>query len=272
MYQAYNENNVRVVITDEQLSKAFRQHGKDLPIEIVIAMGASRNKMFIPRLNEALYHQTLRVRIEAIHSLLSIQDIQSLSSLQEKEKSISEEDFNATISEKAVLQSAIIRLVNGPKGAEEAFFEGDYHPRVKLNLLYNYSSNMILLSEDVEFIINALGSFLFKDREWIQKLKRDDYEDVIICALEALWNASEKRLLSLFNIEYYQKLIAIGKQILNIKIDSYAKEIVAIFAKDLPPKYAYEMLEPIMNGKAKGDIAKELTHTLSFLHQKEKEA
>lgn len=28
---------------------------------------------------------------------------------------------------------------------------------------------------------------------------------------------------------------------------SDAKEIVAIFAKDFPPKFSYEMLEPIMN-------------------------
>ncbi|AKG37427.1 hypothetical protein VK70_25580 [Paenibacillus durus ATCC 35681] len=271
-YNAYNENNVRVTVSDEQLNEAFRQHGEELPIEIVIAMGASHNKMFIPRLYEALFHRTQRIRIKAMHSLLSINNIESVSILREKEKMISEDDFNASISEKAILQSVIIRLEHGPSGAEEAFFKGDIHPSVKLNLLYNYSSNMVLTLEDVRFIINALEAYVHKSEAWIQKMKKNDYEDVIIKGLEALWSASEESsLLSLLNTEFNEKLVEIGSQILKIKIDSYAKEVIAIFAKALPPKYAYSMLEPIMNGRVKGDIRTELERSLLILRQKEKE-
>ncbi|WP_438347721.1 hypothetical protein ACP8HI_18890 [Paenibacillus sp. FA6] len=271
-YKAYNENNVRVTVSDEQLNEALRQHGEELPIEIVIAMGASHNDIFIPRINEALFHRTQRIRIKAMHSLLSLHNIESVSILQEKEKRISEDDFNTSISEKAILQSVIIRLEHGPSGAKEAFFEGVIHPLVKTNLLYNYSSNMVFTLEDVQFIINALEAYVQKSEAWILKMKRDDYEDVIIKGLEALWSASEECILfSMLNTEFNEKLVEIGSQILKVKIDSYAKEIIAIFAKALLPQYAYAMLEPIMNGRAKGDVRKELEKSLLILRQKEKE-
>ncbi|OAB38858.1 hypothetical protein [Paenibacillus glacialis] len=272
MYKAYNENNVRVTVSDEQLNEAFRQHGEELPIEIVIAMGASHNKMFVPRLHEALFHRTQRIRIKAMQSLLSLNNIESVSILREKEKGFSEEDFNASISEKAILQSVIIRLEHGPSGAEEAFFKGEIHPIVKTNLLYNYSSHMVFTSEDVQFIINALEAYVHKSEAWMQKMKKDDYEDVIIKGLEALWSASEEsNFFSMLNKKFYEKLVELGSQILKMKIDSYAKEVISIFAKALSPQYAYAMLEPIMNGRAKGDVRKELEKSLLILQEKEQE-
>ncbi|MNP80719.1 hypothetical protein D3C76_1788910 [compost metagenome] len=75
----------------------------------------------------------------------------------------------------------------------------------------------------------------------------------------------------MLNTEFNEKLVEIGSHILKMKIDSYAKEIIAIFAKALSPQYAYPMLEPIMNGRAKGDVRKELERSLLILRQKEKE-
>ncbi|MFF2484343.1 hypothetical protein [Paenibacillus sp. NPDC058071] len=269
-YRVYNENNVKVTVSDKQLEEAYLQNGENFPIEFVIAMGASHNKMFVPRLHEALRHRTQRIRIKAMHSLLSLNDVESVSMLREIEKTISQDDFNSSVSEKAILQSVIIRLEKGPIGAEKAFFRGNTHPVVKSNLLYNYSSNMVITLEDVHFIINALESYVSKNEEWIQKMKRGDYEDDIIIGLEALWTALEDYTLSCtLDDVLLDKLVFVGSTILKMKIDSYAKEVIAIFSKYIPAQNAYVLLEPIMNGRAKGDIRKELERSLLILQQEE---
>ncbi|MBC2582911.1 HEAT repeat domain-containing protein [Clostridium sp. DJ247] len=271
-YKVYNENNVQVTVTDEQLNEALERNGKELPIELIIAMGASHDKKYIPRLNEALYHQEQRVRIEAVYSLLSINDIESIRMLQEKEKSFSEVNFNVQISEKAILQSVIIRLEYGPNGAENAFFNGDYPPIVKSGLLYNYSSNIVLTPQDVIFIINSLESYVNKSESWIKTMNKDDYEDVIIKCLEGLLRAAEESvILNTLTDDLNRKLAEVGARILKMKIDSYAKEVIATFAKALPPKYAYDLLEPIMNGRVRGDVRKELENSIQILRQKEME-
>lgn len=267
MYLVYDKNNMQVTITDEQLLEAYKQKGEELPIELIIAMGASHNKMYVPRLQEALYHQTMRVRIKSMHSLLSIGDTDSLDALRKKEQSIPEEDFLSSISEKAILQSIIIRLENGPEGAEKAFFNEGVHPAVKNKLLYNYSSTMILTLEDVQFVIKALEAYVNKSESWMLKLKKTSYEDAIIKGLESLWRASEQKkpLMDYVSSVFIEKLVEIGSQILKMKIDSYTKEVIVIFAKYLKPQYAYSMLEPIVNSSIRGDIKRELEKTLQIL-------
>ena len=56
-----------------------------------------------------------------------------------------------------------------------------------------------------------------------------------------------------------------------MKIDSYAKELIVTFARALPPKLAYNMLEPVMNGRARGDIRKELKISIEILQKREQE-
>ncbi len=52
-----------------------------------------------------------------------------------------------------------------------------------------------------------------------------------------------------------------------MKIDPYAKELIVTFARALPPKLAYTMLEPIMDGRARGDIRKELKFSIEILRK-----
>ncbi|MBU3179439.1 hypothetical protein [Clostridium estertheticum] len=270
-YEVYNENNVRVIVTDEQLEEALELKDKELPIEIIIAMGASHDKKYMSSLNKAIYYKEQRVRIRGIYSLLSLNDIESIPILREKEKSFSEDDFNAQISEKAILQSVIIRIESGSEGAENAFFNGDYPPIVKSGLLYNYSSNIVLELEDVIFIINSLDAYVNKSEAWIKTMNRADYEDVIIICLEGLLRAAEESVfLNSLEDDLNIKLAEIGARILKMKIESYAKEVIVTFAKALPVKYAYALLEPIMNKRVRGDIRKELENSIQILKQKER--
>lgn len=52
-----------------------------------------------------------------------------------------------------------------------------------------------------------------------------------------------------------------------LKIDSYEKKIIAIFARGLSKERAYEVPKPIM-GKARGDVKKQLKRTLKILEGK----
>lgn len=269
-YYVYNENNARVIVTDEQLNDVSKKDGKELKMEFIIAMGASHNNKYISKLYEALNHQEKKIRIEAIYSILSLSDVDSIRILEEKEKSFTEDDFNTLISEKAILQSVIIRLKDGPNGSKNAFFNEKYNHIVKSGLLYNYSSNMILTFEDIIFIIDALEAYVNKSEPWIKNLNREDYEDAIIKGLEGILKATEESsFLNELSDEVNNKLTNVCKIILNMKIESYAKEVIVTFSKGLRPKVAYDLLKPIMDGRARGDVKKELQNSLNILKQKE---
>ena len=270
-YKVYNERNIQVIVTQDQLKASQEENGKDLPVEILGAMSQANDPSFTPRFREALYHEKQKARIVAIYGLLSFLNQENIAELRKKEESIMEEDLNSQISEKAILQAVLIRLEEGPEGVMNAFFEKNINPLVKSLLLSNYScSNIPLNKQDAEFLVAALEAYVNKSEVWIQKIKRDEYHDDIITCLEGLMRVSEMK--SLFNeidIEYIVRLKNACIQVLRMKIDSYAKEIIATFAKELPPEIAFNMLEPIMDGKAKGDVRKELELTLKALHQKE---
>lgn len=273
MYNVYNDNNVLVTVTAEQVEKFLGHRGTELPLEIIGAMNESLDPRFAPRLQEALYHEMQRVRITAIYGLLSLLDKTYLGVLREKEQSIPEEDLNQQISEKAILQAVILRLENGAEGTKSLFFKGDIKPQVKSLLLYNCSSsNMPLTKEEIEFLILALEAYINKSEPWIKKIKKAEFEEDVIACLEAFLKVSETcNLLSELDDTLYEKLSGVCSELLKMKIDAYAKEVIVTFARALPPKIAYTMLEPIMNGRARGDIRKELECSLEMLRQKEKE-
>lgn len=270
-YEVYNERHVSVTVTDEQIEEALKQPSNQLKIEIVSAMGMSRKHHYAPRLIEVMFnHEKQSVRIKAIYGLLSLMNSDCIPALEKREQILPEADFKMPISEKAILQSVIIRLKEGPEGALAAFFNDSVPPIVKSLLLHNYYSYMPLNIQDVYFITAGLEAYINKSEPWIRNLDEEEYEDDIIAPLEGLMRESEESLLlSQLPEELIKKLCAIGQKILTMKIDSYAKEAVASFAKALPPQAAYQMLKPIMDGRARGDLRKELNQTLKILQQKE---
>ncbi len=270
-YKVYNERNIQVIVTQEQLEEAQEQNGKNLSVEILAAMSQSLNPCFASRFCEALYHEKQRARIVAIYALLSLLNRNNLFELRKKEQSIPDQEMKVQINEKAIIQAVLLRLEGGAEGVRSAFFGSDINPLVKTLLLSNYScSNMPITKQDAEFLISALEAYVNKSELWLQKIKNDEYQNDIITCLEGLMRASEAgSLFKEIDAEYIEKLKQASFQILKMRIDSYAKEIIATYAKELPPKIAYKMLEPILGGSAKGDVRKELERTLKVLRQEE---
>lgn len=273
MYKVYDENNVKVNVTEKQLEESLNQSGLQLPLEIIGAMGESLDPKFAPRLQEALYHDKQRNRITAIYGLLSLLNKDHIDKLREKERNIPIEDLSKQISEKAILQAALIRLEYGAEGAMHAFLSEETIPQIKSLLIYNYSSsNMQLNKKDIEFLVTALELYVCKNELWIQNMKKNDYEEDVIACLEALSRVSEtSSILSHLENDLYNKLISYCSELLQVKIDPYAKELIVTFARALPPELAYTMLEPIMDGRARGDIRKELKFTIEILQKREQE-
>lgn len=268
-YNVYNERNIGVLVDDEMLKKSLEQNGKDLSVEIISAMGISKDKCYSKRLEEALYHEKQINRIKAMYSLLSLEDITTFEALRKKESSIPDEDFQYELSEKSILQAVLICLEKGTEGVYEAFFSESVPSIVKTDLLYIYATGFSTASNDIEFLIDGIEVFAKKSEQWMKKLKKDDFEDVLMSCLDGLFIISERSsLLSELPKINIEKLSKTGAEILKMKIDSYAKEIIASLARALPPKYAYEMLEPIMDGRAKGDVKKELNASLRILKSK----
>lgn len=256
MYRVYNENNVKVNVTEKQLEGFLKEDGMQLPLEIIGAMSKSLNPKYASRLKEALYHEKQRNRITAIFGLLSLLNHDYIEILREKERSIPVEDLNRKISEKAILQAVLIRLEDGEEGAMDAFLNEKISPQIKSLLIYNYSSsNMPLSKKDIEFLLVALEAYIYKKESWIQSMKKNDYEEDVIACLEALLRGSETSdCLSQLDNDLYSKLISSCEKILKMKIDSYAKELIVTFARFLPPKLAYSILEPIMEVPTRGDV------------------
>lgn len=121
-------------------------------------------------------------------------------------------------------------------------------------------------------MVTALELYVCKNELWIQNMKKNDYEEDVIACLEALLRVSEtSSILSHLENDLYNKLISYCSKLLQVKIDPYAKELIVSFARALPPKFAYTMLEPIMDGPVRGDIRKELKFTLEILQKREQE-
>ncbi len=267
-YYVFNENNCRQKVTDEQLDTAFLQKD-ELPVHIIAGMGVAKAVKYLPRLKEALYYEKRRSRHEAIYSIFGIEDKEVISILKQKESSLTVEELNTDGSEKAFLQALIIRLEGGSSAVTTAFFDPCVNALVKYRIMFMYYSHFTMVLEDLHFLIDALEAFSRREEGWIQALNKDDYTDAVIQGVEAVSKAMESyNLLEHLSCDYYSKLAVTGKKLLEMKLDSIVKETIADFSKGLPPSYAYSMLEPIMNGKARGDVKRELNKSLAILAMK----
>lgn len=112
------------------------------------------------------------------------------------------------------------RDIRGVEGAKNAFFKGEIEPKIKSLLLFNYSSsNLPLTKKDIDFIISDLEAYIKKSEPWIQKTKKDDYEEDVIACLESFLRASEtSTILCQLRDDVYEKLSSVCSEVLKMKI------------------------------------------------------
>lgn len=271
-YSVYDEDNLPVTVSEKQLEDALTKRGTELPVEIIVAMGVARQERFKPLLWEALYHDLKKARIGAIYSLINYSDAENIAKLREREQSIADGEIDNDY-ELSLLKATLIRLEKGTAGARKVFFSDteEVHLAEKSDLLYVYSGNIRFCQDDVAFIIEALAAYVNKTKPWMKKMTHFEYEDVILISLESLMTvAEETSLLRQLPEDHYVRLSKTCLRILQMRIDSYAKELIAMFARELPPETAYTVLKPLI-GKARGDVRKELNISLNILEKRAQE-
>lgn len=266
-YKVYNEKNQLVKINQKHIDEAFENVNEPLKVEIITAMGRTRKDIYLNRLYEALSYDNKKARHLAIKSILSLSNQQSVMVLKDRLKKIDKEENE---SEFYFMEAAIMLLEKGAEEVKKFFMDPKEDGYIKQELIYTYSSGYPFVEQDLVFIIDLLENYIGKSQKWIQKLSHDEFEDVIIKGLEAIWTIMEETtLLNDLDEISYKKLLDVCKQIFSLRIDTYAKEIIAIFARGLSVTRAYELLAPIIN-TARGEVKKELKATIKLLEKREK--
>lgn len=266
-YKVYNEKNQLVKISRKQIDEAFENVNEPLKVEVITAMGIVRKEIYLSRLYEALNYDNQKERYSAIRSILNISNQQSIVILKDRLKKV---DKKENESEFYFMEAAIMLLEKGVEEVKRFFLNENEDENIKKEIIYTYSGGYPFVEQDLLFIIVLLENYISKSQKWIQELSRDEFEDAIIVGLEVIWTIMEETtLLHDLHESSYKKLLSACGQIFNLKIDTYAKEIIVIFARGLSVARAYELLAPIMN-IARGEVKKELKETLKILEEREK--
>lgn len=264
-YSVYNEKNQLVKINSQQIDESFINTSESLSLEVIIAMGRTYNQKYLSRLYEVLDSPNRRKRQWAMKSILNLGSQQSISVLENKLEKIYLNHEKET--EFYFLQGIILLLKQNREDTIRYFLDLDTDYNVKKEFIYMYANGYNFKLDDITFIITILKTYLNKEQEWIKSMVYGDYEDAIIVGLEVIWTITEDTdLLEQIEENVYRELLNVCKKVYSIKIDSYAKEIIAIFVRGLSVTRAYEVLEPIIN-TAKGEVKKEVKKTLKYLEE-----
>jgi len=268
-YKVFDKLNCLVKVTDDELDTFLEQKDAELKIEYIRALNIKRDDRFVTVLTRALNSEIKLVRSAALYAIVSLANPKYISVLHERKLSVPLAKTEELLSEGNVLDAGIKLLESGIKGIRDWMLDENASPAQKISIAYIFNANVPVSMEFTEFMIIAIDMYVNKRQVWINSISRDYLEDGIIKYLEGLLRASEEtETLQNLSEKYCTILVAAGRKILEMKIDSYAKELIAEFARALPAAVAYDLLEPIMNGKAKGDVKKELNITLNLLQQK----
>lgn len=255
IYYVYNDNNVEVKIRDEDIEAAINGK-KELKREIIQAMGKTKNKKYLKYLFPFLEHDFLYVRLDAAHSIFNLDEKAGLSELKKRADKIDISDFEKEPSEKAVLCAMIIKIQKGVEGIKEYFLSEDGYLSIKYCLLDFYQSGYEFSEEDIKLICFVLDKFIEKKCEWINKFSKEEYNEFIYFALESIWIAGlEKDILRNLDDDLKKELLNLTCKLLNKKVSTEIKEVLAEITKFLDESYAKQMLY-LLKDNVKGDAKK----------------
>lgn len=255
IYYVYNDNNVEMKITDEDIKTAIDEK-KGLKREIIQAMGKTKDNKYLKYLYPFLEHDFLYIRLDAAHSIFNLDGKAGLSELKKRADKIDISDFEREPSEKAILSAMIIKIQKGVEGIKEYFLSEDGYLSIKYCLLDFYQSGYDFSEEDIKLICFVLDKFIEKKCKWINKFSKGEYNDFIYFALESIWIAGmEKDMLRNMGDDSKKELLGLICKLLGKKVNMEVKEIVAEITKFIDKKYAEQILGLLKNN-VKGDAEK----------------
>lgn len=177
-YRVFNENNVLVEVTPQQLDDAAAASGP-LPTHLANAAGPAKRRDLIGRLHVTLGAAARRNKLAAARALLALADRDAAGLL--RERSASETD--AIVAN--VFRGIALRL-DGVEPLRRAFAAGDDDPQLAGALASVYNGAFELVPADMEFLLEAITAYTANAKRWIAAMSRDEWRSDLYVLVKAL--------------------------------------------------------------------------------------
>lgn len=144
------------------------------------------------------------------------------------------------------------------------FLKEDGNEMIKYDLLAYYTEGYLYEEEDLKLIVELLNAYIEKTLCWIKKLPRDEYEEVILFALESIWFIKDSTsLLKHMKEQLSNQLYHIFCSIIQMKFDMDGLELIAEITEGMCKNDAVRILQKL-KGKTRGDAKRAYQNALKF--------
>lgn len=260
MYRVTDKYNALVIVEDSDIED-YINSGEEIRCEIVQAMGKTYREEYLKYLYPVLYHEMDYMRRDAAWAIFNLNGKKSLPELKKKEAMIEEEDLEREPSEKGMLRAMILRLEEGIEGTK-AYFLSEGYSIIKYDIHACYGSGYPYQEEDIELLCFLLEHTINKSADWIRKLPRTDYNDMIYFTLESIsYAGAELDLLNKINDSLSERIFSVCESLVERRISSDSKELIAEISKNMREDYAKRLLR-LLKDNVKGDARRTYKQSL----------
>lgn len=183
-FRVFNENNVLVDVTAQQLDVAASSDGM-LPTHIANAAGAAKRHDLIPLLRATLAAPQRRNKLAAARALLALDDRAAAPLLRER----ATQEADSIV---ANMFRALALRLEGVASVQRTFEEGDRDPQLAGSLASIYNGTFDLSPDDVEFLLAAIGAYTASSRHWITSMPRDEWRSDLYVMIKALSRGKDR--------------------------------------------------------------------------------
>lgn len=251
MYRIYTKRHGFVTVEDSDIED-YINSGEEIRQEIIQAMGKSHREEYLKYLYPVLYHEEDYMRRDAAWAIFNLNGKKSLPELKKREAMIEEEDLQREPSEKGMLKAMILRIEEGIE-ATKSYFLSDGYSIIKYDIHACYGSGYPYQEEDIELLCFLLEHTINKSADWIRKLSRTDYSEMIYFTLESIaYAGAEMNLLCKLTDVLSERICALCENLMAQRINNDTKELIAQISQYMKEEYAKRILR-LLKDHVKGD-------------------
>lgn len=127
------------------------------------------------------------MRLDAALGIFNLNGKKGLQKLKEREFMLDESEFYELPSEKGILRAMILRIEKGIEEVKKYFLTDEGYEIVKYDTPFCYRSGYGFKEEDIELLCFILENTINKSANWIKKLGKTDYNELIYFTLDSMW-------------------------------------------------------------------------------------
>lgn len=270
IYRVLDAHNSYIKIDDSAIAE-YINNGGEIKREIVQAMGKSHREEYLEYLYPVLNHSQYYMRSDAAWGIFNLNGERGVQKLKERESMLDESAFMDLPSEKGLLRAMILRIEEGIDGVKKYFLSDEGYEIVKYDTSFCYGSGYNFKEEDIELLCFVLENSINKSTNWIKKLDRSDYNELIYFTLESIMLAGrETNVLKELNNDLSDRIFEIFRMLIDKKTNNDNKELIAETSKYTKKDDAIRILQLLKN-KVSGDAKREYKKALKYWEMGEEE-